>query len=308
MTRRTGNFIAFLLLACWPAATAQLLTWNDISGPPGFERLYELGDGTLYATDQDVLYRSFDGGVTWENFPRPGGPILEFAARGSVTVLAIQRNFVNYKQYFLSADRGNSWTRIYTEANPVHTNLMLSADGTPYALYPAGSKFAVERFVNGLWERMGVPSGVFSVAPPRLWTVSDLDDSGTFYIGSTADGIHSSRDNGRTWTKALPYRYVSSIAFAPGGRVAIATTPNGRTVGGVFVSDDRGATWNLAGLTDVYILGFKFNAAGDLLVLGNWTIGTAAGIYRLDAGAADWDSTEPFDFDYNTLHVTAAGK
>lgn len=233
MNRRPALFAALLLLAFAPASRSQVLTWNDISGPLGYSSVHELADGTLYAINGGILDRSFDAGVSWEHFPRPGGPILEFAARGTTTVLAVRTNAVNFKQYFLSTDRGDTWTRIFTEPNPVHTNLMLSADGTPYALFPAGSKMAVERFVGAAWQRLGVPSGVYSnlSAEPRLYTVSAVDDSGGLYIGTTVDGIHSSRDDGQTWTRTLSYRYVQSIAFSQGGRAAIGTTPNGRTAG-----------------------------------------------------------------------------
>ncbi len=311
MNRRTSTVAALLLLVFAPASRSQVLTWNDISGPLGYSSFHELADGTLYAILGDaVLYRSFDAGVTWENLPRPGGPILEFAARGSTTVIAIQRNAVNYKQYFISTDRGTTWTRFFTEPDPIHHNLMLSADGTPHALFPAASKMAVERFVSGAWQRVGVPSGVYSNpanAPPQ-YTVTALDDSGAIYIGTTADGIHSTRDNGQTWTRTLSYFRVGTIAFGPGGRAAIGTMPNGRTVGGVFTSADRGATWATAGLTDAYIAGLEFNPAGDILALASRADWNTTGIFRLDTGAAGWDSTAPFDFSYNALHVTGSGK
>lgn len=295
------------------AGRAQPLTWTDISGPYGYSRLFELSDGTMYAIEENVLYRSTDAGASWVNIVRPGGAILEFAARGTATVIAVQRSGAsNYKQYFASTDRGAIWTRIATEgsAGVVHTNLMLSADGTPHALFPVGSKMAVDRLVDGIWERMGVPSGVYSNPPiaPRMYTVSALDAEGNIYIGTTADGIHSTRNGGQSWTKALPYRYVNSIDFSPGGRAAIGTTPNGRTAGGVFVSDDRGATWSLAELTDVYMNGFRFNGGGDLLVLATRIPGSPCGIYRLDAGSTAWDSTAPFDFDYSLLHVSTDGR
>ena len=153
MAVRVRNIIPLLALVCGlaapPPAMAQSLTWNDISGPQGFSELYELADGTLYAIDENVLYRSLDGGGSWENLPRPGGPILEFAARGQTTILAVQVNAVNFKQYFVSSNRGTTWTRVATEASPVHTNLMLSADNTPFALYPVGSKMAVDRLEAG---------------------------------------------------------------------------------------------------------------------------------------------------------------
>ncbi len=306
----TRLLLLLIALAIPASAGAQALSWNDISGPHGFEQMYELADGTLYAINENILYRSFDGGGSWENFARPGGPILEFAARGSTTILAVQVNAGNFKQYFVSSNRGTTWTRIATEASPVHTNLMLSADGTPFALYPVGSKMAVDRLQAGSWQRVGVPSGVYSnpVSAPRQYTVSNLDASGAIYIGTTADGIHSSRDNGQTWTKTLSYFRVTSLSFGPGGKTAIGTRPNGRTAGGVFVSGDRGMTWTTTGLTDVYMLSLGFNTSGDLLVLGNRSPGDAAGVYRLNSGAAEWDSTDAFDFDYSTLHVSVSGK
>lgn len=313
MPIRRPIFAAVLLLSCGlalaPTVAAQVLTWNDISGPVGFSSFHELADGTLYAINENVLYRSFDGGASWENFPRPGGEILEFAARGATTVLAIRRNAVNYKQYFISTDRGNTWTRFFHEANPVHHNLMLSADGTPHALFPAASKMAVERFVGAAWQRLGVPSGVYNfITGPPAYTVSALDDSGGIYIGTAADGIHSTRDNAQTWTRTLSYFQVASIAIGPGSRVAIGTTPNGRTAGGVFTTEDRGAVWTGPGLTDVYPAGLQFNAAGDIIVLGNRSGWNSTGIYRLDAGAPGWDSTGQFDFIYGTLHVMGSGK
>jgi hypothetical protein len=319
-TGRTGGAARGLLFVCLalaasltpgaaPRAGAQAPEWIDASGQWGFSGFHELGDGTLYAVNENVLYRSFDGGVTWENFPRPGGPILEFAVRGTTTVLAVQRNVVNFKQYFLSTDRGNTWTRFVSEPNPIHMGVTLPASEVPHALFPVGSRLAFERFVGGAWERLGVASGVpYAPGAPLLWTRSAIDDAGTFYIGTTSDGIHSSRDSGRSWTKALPYRYVSNIAFSPGGRAAIGTMPNGRTVGGVFISDDHGATWNVGGLTDLYMSGMVYNQAGDLLVLGARESGGPTCVYRMNAGSSAWDSAGTFDFDYGTLHMTHGGK
>ncbi|HLB00798.1 MAG TPA: hypothetical protein VJO14_05385, partial [Bacteroidota bacterium] len=122
---------------------AQSLTWNDISGRLGFSVLTGLSDGTLFARYDFILYRSTDDGETWINFPRPGGPILEFVTRGSTALLVVGRyNAADYKQYFISTDRAENWSRIYTEGSggTVHTNIMLSADETVYGLYPRGSK------------------------------------------------------------------------------------------------------------------------------------------------------------------------
>lgn len=319
MTRRTGAFappFALAFAACLAVigtavpASAQGLLWTDIAGPRGFSAIHELGDGTLFSIDGVLLQRSFDGGLSWEGFPRPGGPILEFAARGATVALAVQTSAAFYKQYFVSLDRGDSWTRVNAEGNPVHVNLMLSAGGELHALFPDGSKMAVERLIDGTWWRVGTPSGVLSNPTPatRAYTVSNLDDAGTIYIGSTADGIHSSRDGGWTWTKALPYRQVSSLAFGPGGIVSIGTTPNARTGGGVFTSTDRGAAWEFRGLTDLFMRGIGYNGAGDLLVLGTRVLGDPAAVYRLNAGAAVWDSLAPFEFDYGALHIAGSGK
>jgi hypothetical protein len=304
--------VALALSLVVTPAFAQPPAWRDISGPMGAEALYELGDGTLFARDWNVLTRSFDGGATFENFPRPGGPILEFAVGGGVAVIAIQRDAVNYKQYFLSSDRGTTWTRIATEPDPVHVNLMIGPEDLPYAFYPVGGWFALERFVEGEWERPGVPVRVFSSTPPKTWTVSTIDSLSATYIGTTFDGIHSTRDLGQSWIRALTYRYVAAIAVSSEGRAALGAWPNGRTVGGVFLSDDHGLTWSVGGLTDRYMTRMEFTTAGDLLVLAARSSPLfpplpVTTLYRLPAGGASWDSTGPFDFGYSTFHVTRSG-
>jgi len=297
---------AFIVAALPAGLRAQSLTWNDISGKPGFSTLSGLSDGTLFGINGGTLYRSTDDGENWFAIPRPGGTILDFVARGSTTVIAIGNfNVPNYKQISVSSDRGDSWTRVYTEGSsgPVHTNIMLSPDETIYALHPSGSRIVFEKFDGGVWQQVGNAPQVYYVAAAEItYSVSDIDASGALYIGTLSDGIHSSRDNGQSWTRALPYRNVSAIAFSPTGRAAIATLPNGRTAGGVFTSDDHGATWDFVDLTDIFIGVLTFNAGGDLFAVAE------EGIYRRRAGSEEWETVGPFDFTYSFLKITPSGK
>ncbi len=301
-----GILVALLLLLPGPRAGTQSLSWNDISGPEGFSGIESLSDGTLYGQNGFTLFRSTDDGESWLTFPRPGGVILDFRAKGNTTVLAIGNfNVANYKQYFVSTDRAENWERVYTEGSfgPVHTRVTLLEDGTIYAIFPNGSRIVVEKFMNGFWQQVGNPPQIYYVSgAPLQYTVMDIDSARNLFIGTVSDGIHSSRDNGETWTKALPYRYVSAVAVGPGGRAVVGTLPNGRTAGGVFVSDDHGLTWQFYDLTDVFIRAVRVSPSGEIFVVAD------EGIYRRTPGAVDWEVVGPFDITYSFLGITPSGK
>jgi photosystem II stability/assembly factor-like uncharacterized protein len=301
-----GAIVGLLLLVPGPRACAQSLLWNDISGRTGFSNIASLADGTLYGLYGSALYRSTDDGETWIAINKPGGTIHVLQAQGGTTLLVTRRfNVADYQQFFVSTDRGENWNRVYTEgaAGTVHANIMLTADETVYGLFPTGSRMGVEKFTNGFWQKVGNPPQVFYVsAAPPTYTVSEIDASGNFFIGTVSDGIHSSRDNGQTWSRALPYRYVSAIAFGPDDRAVIGTLPNGRTAGGVFVSDDHGASWELYDLTDVSIRDITIGAGGDIFVVAD------EGIYRRRAGAPEWETVGPFTISYSLIEITPSGK
>lgn len=286
------------------------ITWREISGPYGFKALYELNDGTLFGRNEDLLVRSIDGGTTWENFQRPGGPIYEFAVGGSSMVIAVSVYIpfrpANWKHYFLSTDAGNSWERINTEGikDTVHHNIMISEGGDVYGLYGSGSRVVVERIIDGLWYTVSGPSSVpnYPLVAGTAYTVSGLDVHQNIFIGTRIDGIHSSRDGGITWTRDLNYRHVSALAFAPDGRVVLGNLPNGRTAGGVFSSSNEGLTWDFLGLTDVNIFSIQVDSSGSIFVV------TGSGIFRNMRDSAGWEELGPFDNTYEAFRITRSNR
>jgi photosystem II stability/assembly factor-like uncharacterized protein len=208
---------------------------------------------------------------TWLPSTGPDGGIVTALAAESDVLFAGTSVGV-----FSSLDRGDSWRFLYAPLERV--NALVASSGVVYA----GTEGGVFRSIDLGATWAPIPSPIQSGLTERS-VQSLLVSGGTLYAGTILGHIFRSEDGGLTWNGAsvgLSGNYVSALVERDGILYA-GLRPNAlcQSCGGVFVSLDRGGSWdafnsglsNFGGLSVISIL-----ASRDLLLAG-----TAAGVFRL---------------------------
>jgi photosystem II stability/assembly factor-like uncharacterized protein len=264
------------------------LSWSAVSSgawPPGAGLVLGFGvlvadhqnAGTVYALTAGGLFRSVDGGATWNVYFRPR------AATVSSLVMDPLNSGTLYAGGYKSTDAGMTWAPLGTG------NVALAIDPqSPWNLY-GGSGYddcdgstvsGISRSVDGggTWTDIRSQAGCVSAM-----AVDPLSPS-TIYA---ADGrIFKSTDAGGTWgtlNSGLPNRGVNALAVDPlhAGTLYAAGS-------GVFKSTDGGTSWSASGLTDgTYAL------AIDPTVTSTLYAGTAVNLFKSTDGGANWQSLLP---------------
>ncbi len=224
------------------------------------------------------LFRSADGGITWIAEPD--------LARDTVQQLTPDGNGA---AVYIGTDRGlfrarsgsEGVERVGLDGHSVQS--VAVAGATHYAAIGSG----VERSDDGgaTWEPAS--SGLGS-APVSIATGLD----GTLYARS--DGVFRSTDHGRSWTLSSIglNGFVTALATHPGR----ADTVYAGTDHGVFVSQDRAATWQRTGLVfdpPPYSGGFEVRAlAIDPADPARLYAGTWEGLYVSGDGGETWQRVQ----------------
>lgn len=205
-------------------------TWAPLPVRDDAMGMAAAGDGSIIIAGHEVFTASRDGGKTWAPIEAnlPSLDIHGFARDPADP--ARMWAYVAAGGLWESTDFGARWTQVRAD------NVLF-----PVALRDGAATRLIALDANGLitstdggrtWSPLGPPPGT------PLTSLVATPDGRTVYLGS-GDGLFRSDDGGRGWTAT---GYVDT-AFA------LATTPDGRTVGVVnretdfFRSIDAGATW-----------------------------------------------------------------
>jgi len=145
----------------------------------------------------------------------------------------------------------------------------------------------------------------------RIWCVAGVPgDPSVYYAGTPAGALWKTTSGGTTWTPVsddLPVTGIGAVAVAPSRPDTVYIGTGSNTLGnGVYRSDDGGATWRQAGLTDTkFITGLLIDPRNpDIVIAGAGSGGNfgsmvfynndpsaARGVYRTDDGGRTWAHT-----------------
>ncbi len=234
----------------------------------------------LYAAGADGLYRSPDGGQTWENVR---GPLLG----RSVLCLAVapangDRVYAGANAgLFVSGDAGSSWTKA---SQPAAGVLSLAAGAGGQVLAGTFGQ-GVYRSADGgqTWETVAG-----ALADAIVFAVAIAPEDANLAYAGTAAGFYLSRDGGRTWAPgggALQNLSVRTIQPLPGAGRLLAGTFGG----GVFRSEDGGLNWAALnnGLEDLLVRGLSAEPGSGAVV---YAATSNKGFFRSTDGGQLWRS------------------
>lgn len=269
-------------------------SWTPSIAPPSLEGeslraldvTFDPADArTAYAATEHGIYRTENGGETWEAWALSSAYTFLIArapgARGSFFAAGFDPlDF--HAAIYRSDDGGATWR----ETPPA-----------PFGLperwfFHAGSLFAQE---EGALYRSTDGAETWTLAA-RLPTLEARDfaiaPSGTIYA-ATWSGVYSSND-GTSWSppevlalgQGVPRDFLSHLALVPGGPLGGSETVIAGGSHGLWRSTDRGATWKGASrgiaVHDVYSLIVMPNPQGTVLA-------TLDGrVFRIDRDGKSW--------------------
>jgi hypothetical protein len=262
-----GALAGAVLLLPGPSAAV----WAPTDGPEGFGVTVISVDDVLdrvYLGAGSSLYRSEDGGLTWEETGGTSGlaNILSLHAQPGGVLLA----GVSLRGVWWSNDGGNTWDHDQITHDP-HTGL--GASILAVAVSPNGAWLASRyRSTNGgaSWNQMSIYGYDFVTSQGKT-------------LAATNDGVYASTNDGVSWSASnagIAGVYVQALAAGPGGHV-YASVPGS----GVFRSTDNGATWTAAsnGLGSLDVNDLATDASGRV-----YAATANAGVYVSTDQAASW--------------------
>lgn len=291
----TVQAVAFTSQGTWIAGSGQAIlrstnkgvTWSKTDSAFTAEVLHGGMPGVVLAGTADRgVYRSTDDGITW----------TQEGLRGAHTVTSFVR--VPPNEFFAgvqpldpsipggvwrSTDLGTTWSAWGLQHRTVRT---LTGDG-------AGGLIA--GLPLGIWHSSdaGQTWSAFNTGLTILTVTALLAPSTSEVLAATNAGMFYSSDQGQQWQPCVPdltIGTVDAVASDRSGRLFFSSmlfTP----IGGIFRSDDHGATWTKIG-GDV-ITGMYQNVKG--LVVGPHEYlfaGTNGRIYRSKDHGDSWERVD----------------
>ena len=321
---RCALMVWTVLAAFAAVAGAQENAWTS-HGPtgPGYVVDLAIADGVAYAATGNGVFRSNDGGATWQQSGLAADPILEVLALPGVAFVLTGVNKDQPKAFRASRDGGKTWglvpglpSIVAAAVDPWHFSTLYAGtvDGTIWKSSDAGAS----------WQQISTsPTGSAAIAfefDSRAIYVRSLDasigsyrnykslDGGASWdaiqsdlevlTGGSAPGVVYARfvtawgeqgfcrsaDSAASWTCSSILGYPYLIFEVPGEVPRILATSYVGSDYALSVSSDGGASWaSTAGKLGSTVYAFASDASGSLLLAG-----TSAGIFRSEDRGDSW--------------------
>ncbi len=277
-----GLLVLFLLTVSAPTARAQTTALPLAGGT--VLAIYRTDSGVLLAgTNGGGVYRSIDGGISWQRSSEGLDEPIVTAMAGDGGDLVVAGTVAGL---FRSVDSGLTWS---FQKNAWIEDLEVDPVGAGGRCYAAtrGSGLLVSSDGCSTWSTTGI-TGLGSL---HLNTVEVIGSE--IWIGTDGQGLFSSADGGATWTAremglgALPEAgYVKVIRKEPGSTSTIYVGLNDKEApttvrtnsGDLYVTYNGGASWGLSNLNR------DFYGVESVAITGSSVfVGTSrTGFYRSD--------------------------
>jgi hypothetical protein len=226
----------------------------------------------------------------WETLPFPDTAHVRSMAvnnQGHIFIGAGSNNTIG--GIYRSIDGGLNWEFMLNMGDFGVLSLEINNQGAIYA----GTNRALHTLYvsndNGAtWEQLPIPTTI------NVITIKSKG-SDTLYVSLwVGDGplVLKSEDGGFNWDTifydqppTFTVQYVTDIAITESGIIYLCLHGYFPDSGGVYKSEDDGATWELSGLFDYNLSSLTLNSQNDLFA-GVW--GGATGLYVLPDGEEEW--------------------
>jgi photosystem II stability/assembly factor-like uncharacterized protein len=288
---RLSALLCMALLTMAPSIYASNKVWSSCKGPgAGYVRTLAIdpqNTAIVYAGADEGLYKSTDGGMSWEEADSglrytpiqavvidPQNPATLYAAVGNSGV-------------FKSTNGGSDWTILNDLATTDVLALAIDPQN-PANIYAATYLNGIFKSTDGGAHWIAINNGVAVMTVQAL--VINPQNPAILYAGSQdifADrgAIYRSVDGGAAWSEAnngLTSKGITALAIDSQDPSIVYA---GTTSGGVFKSTDAGASWNGIGLGRIISLAIDPNHSGVL-----YAGVSDYGIFRSTDGGAGWSA------------------
>ena len=260
-------------------------SWNSLQfNSDGDIWIRDLYQNSIYLFGMNSflgLFRSSDGGITWENISKdfPQGPAGSITFKDSLVLVS------NYDGITRSTDYGTTWN----EANSGLINKPI------YYLYAEDNLLlASTAYPSSSWGKL-----FRSTDNGNSWgnTSSDIQNykkcflryKDEIYAGTVWGGIVSSTDDGSSWVmNGIPGGFINSLVEINDSIYAGIGGINQLSDIGVYISADQGETWSAA-------YGFPYLSVEKIIVIPASKnrrpvifLASSSGVYRSSNGGINW--------------------
>ncbi len=215
------------------------ITWDTLTPPVNGSGVWffpiSLDDGTIFRINAGALFRSSDGGITWQ-FSSTG---LPFNPYDDIKFVSDSFFFVQTKLgIWKTLDAGENWELIQQNnrsEEPGSKNFDLSLEGNMVAISD-----------NKLILSSDFGASFTDITPPGA-NIRDGWYAGRAFIDpytqhifvNTQQGLMRSTDLGQTWAVTQMNSWIWDMGFLSTGRIIATSTNN------TFISDDGGGSWQI---------------------------------------------------------------
>jgi hypothetical protein len=224
--------LATSVIACpsyWGVESG-LLSWQPVSAPAADLRQIVGIPGVVFVRTTHEVFRTFDGGATWDELARGSGPVFDLEFDSGVLYVA------EHGCYEASDELGDTWRDLVGQCPCSWDNCAgidlhdgvgwVAADGWGFQSGPS------RRSEGGLW-RLSRGDLPFVDVNLKSVVVAPADPARVAYVASSSGRSYVTRDGGEHW-HAIP----EQVLFATSDTVYTST----------LQSNDDGSTWEPHGI------------------------------------------------------------